>query len=299
MRNVTVFSRAPSGTACLPSFYEWMLSWIRSYPCFYSSQIWVSSNYEESPGKPVIRIMDPNSWPPACQGPQKRPPEQTGSGRLIRAPSSCVVLTALKKKKKVQILLNWQTTPVHDLTDLLCCEVGNNLLITDKILRCTEQWDLLKSWSPEQSACCCRMRTQVCDSGVWTPILPLTCEVSQPPNLASCPQNVAHPLESLRQEAVTCVNTWNTLIMTPGAKVLWTICCSYTREPHSPNKSHVSTQRPDRRSGGNTKVSVLRLEDTGWINWANGNVIHSLCLSHSIWKASWSSFRPLLAEHLS
>lgn len=167
----------------------------------------------------MIRIMDPNSWPPGCQGPQKRPPEQTGSGRLTRAPSSCAVLTALKKKK-VQILLNWQTTPVHELTDLLHCEVGNNLLITDKILRFTEQWDLLKSWSPEQSACCCRMRTRVCDSGVWAPILPLTCEVSQPPNLASCPQNAAHPLESLRREAVTCVNTWNTLIMTPNAKVL-------------------------------------------------------------------------------
>lgn len=161
----------------------------------------------------MIRIRDPNSRPPGCQSLQKRPPEQTGSGRLIRAPSSYAVLMALKKK--VQILLNWQTTPLHELTDLLHCEVDNNLLVTDKILRFTEQWDLLKNWSPEQSACCYRMRTRVCDSGVWTLILSLTCEVIQPPNLASRPQNAAHPTQP------TPLSLWGgrqSLVLTHGIR---------------------------------------------------------------------------------
>lgn len=148
MRNVTVFSRAPSGTACLPSFYEWMLSWIRSYPCFYSSQIWVSSNYEESPGKPVIRIMDPNSWPPACQGPQKRPPEQTGSGRLIRAPSSCVVLTALKKKKRFRFC--WIDKPPRFMISQTCSAVRWATI-------CSLQ---TKSWGSQSSGICLRAGAQ-------------------------------------------------------------------------------------------------------------------------------------------
>lgn len=94
----------------------------------------------------MIRIRDPNSRPPGCQSLQKRPPEQTGSGRLIRGPSSYAVLTALKKRFR----FCWIDKPPLFMNSQTCSTVRWTII-------CSLQ---TKSWDSQSSGICLRIGAQ-------------------------------------------------------------------------------------------------------------------------------------------